>query len=339
MPRKKHGRCLMTWEFDTPQFDVVCFGSATVDVFAHTDVEFITIKTHDKTEELIAYPTGSKILIEQLRFTIGGGGTNTAVTFSRMGLKTAYLGKVGKDLNGRKIIEMLKKENIEFIGVQGTEQTNYSIILDSVAQDRTILAFKKASDALEYDEVKNVSAKWIYSSSLLGISFDTLKKVLGEHPNTKFAFNPSEYQCKQGIEYLKDILSQCDVLILNRDEAILLVGEGDEAHLTGTLQQYVPIVCVTDGSRGTWCKNEDGLFFTKARDDIKIAETTGAGDAFASGFVAGLVKEENVPTSMIRGIINAESVIKHIGAKNKILTDKEVIEAMKKDKREVKQIS
>jgi ribokinase len=73
-------------------YDVITVGSATVDVFVKTEAELIEITKKGSEEELIAYPTGSKILIQQLDFKIGGGGTNTAVAFARLGLKTAYLG-------------------------------------------------------------------------------------------------------------------------------------------------------------------------------------------------------------------------------------------------------
>ena len=83
-------------------YDVICVGSSTIDVFARTKFsELIKItdkKTHKETD-LLAYPTGSKILIKELNFTVGGGGTNTAVALSKLGHKVAYLGKTGKDEN------------------------------------------------------------------------------------------------------------------------------------------------------------------------------------------------------------------------------------------------
>ena len=94
-------------------YDIITVGSNKVDVFAKTDSELIEIKTRTHTEELLAYPVGTKILIEELEFMIGGGGTNTAVAFSRLGFKTGYLGKIGKDENGLKVFKLLKKEKVE----------------------------------------------------------------------------------------------------------------------------------------------------------------------------------------------------------------------------------
>ena len=72
-------------------YDIITVGSSTVDVFVNTDSELIKIKTAKSEEELIAYPAGTKLIIKDLNFTIGGGGTNTAVAFSRLGFKVGYL--------------------------------------------------------------------------------------------------------------------------------------------------------------------------------------------------------------------------------------------------------
>ena len=106
-------------------YEIITMGSNTVDIFANTELK--EIKKGGK--KLIAYPVGSKILIKETCFSTGGGGTNTAVSFARLGLKTAYLGKIGSGIFGKKIKEMLKKEKITFIGTTGKGTNNYSIIL------------------------------------------------------------------------------------------------------------------------------------------------------------------------------------------------------------------
>ena len=91
-------------------FDIITLGSNTVDVFAHTDrSKLINISSSDRTEEFISYPVGGKILITQLLNNFGGNGANTAISFARLGLKTGYLGKIGRDVNGKLIIDNLKK--------------------------------------------------------------------------------------------------------------------------------------------------------------------------------------------------------------------------------------
>ena len=82
-------------------YDVITVGSSTTDVFVYTDrSESISIKTKDGKEDYISYPVGSKLIINTLDFSTGGGGTNSAVALSRLGLKVAYIGRVGNDEYG-----------------------------------------------------------------------------------------------------------------------------------------------------------------------------------------------------------------------------------------------
>ena len=154
-------------------FDIITFGSAVVDIFVNTDVK-------DKGK-FLAYPIGSKILIKDLKFNIGGGGTNTAVAFSRLHFKTGYIGKVDSDFGGRKILDLLNEESIEFLGKIANEKTfgGYSIILDSKENDRTILTYKGINDDIKSSDLRTnqIKTKWIYFSSLLGESFKTQERL------------------------------------------------------------------------------------------------------------------------------------------------------------------
>ena len=95
-------------------YDIITVGSATVDVFANTKYsELIKIKTTEKEIDLLAYPSGSKILIKELKFTTGGGGTNTAVALSKLGHKVGFLGKLGCDENADFILKKLKEGGVD----------------------------------------------------------------------------------------------------------------------------------------------------------------------------------------------------------------------------------
>ena len=96
-------------------FDVITVGSATVDVFAETSSELVKFVTAQGEKDFIAYPSGSKILISSLNFLVGGGGTNTAVSFARQGFKTAFLGKLGNDEPSYQVLHLLERENISFL--------------------------------------------------------------------------------------------------------------------------------------------------------------------------------------------------------------------------------
>lgn len=315
-------------------YDVITVGSATLDVFAKTKSELIRIETPTTEEELIAYPSGSKIIMTHLEFMTGGGGTNTAVSFSKMGLKTAYLGKVGRDENGNKILEQLKKEKVDFVGVREKGMSGYSIILDSIKEDRTILVYKGVNDNLKFSEINlnKLKTKWFYFSSMMKESFKTLEKLsdYARKNKIKAAFNPSSYLAEKGAAFLKKVLSNTNVLILNKEEAELISGKGKTNSLLKSLHKLGPeITIITDGKKGVFASDGKKSYVVKPHK-VKVHETTGAGDAFASGFVSGLIKKNDVKFALKLGLANAESVVCRYGAKNGLLKYNDALKKIKK---------
>lgn len=306
-------------------YDIITTGSATVDVFADTTSQLVKFITQDGEKDFIAYPSGSKILISDLNFTVGGGGTNTAVSFARMGFKTAFLGKLGTDENSFKIIHLLESEKIDFIGAR-EGQTGYSIILDSVEHDRTILTYKGSNNLLSEEDINynKLETKWLYSSSMIEQSFETIKHLFSTmyKEGVNIAFNPSSYQAKLGLGKLQSIIDCCSVLVLNLEEAGLLLGK------SGTSEELAPIlaqgtdryVVITNGPKGVACFHQGQFYELTPTPKLKVLESTGAGDAFASGFVAGLMKGKDAKYSLTLGMIQAESVIQAKGAKNNLLS-------------------
>lgn len=324
-------------------FDVVTVGSATEDVFCKTEAETIKITHPHFSETLLAYPLGGKILVKELDFQIGGGGTNTATTFARQQLRTGWIGKLGKDRSGVAVMKFLKEEQITFLGSVGG-QTGYSIILDSEEEDRTILAFKGANNTLTLNEIQQsldaLETRWLYCSSMLEESFKTMKAIIrhAKESGAQVAFNPSAYQAAQGAAALKDLLAMLDVLIMNKEEAQLLTGSKseDEKRLLRALHATGAGICIiTDGPRGVTLLAEEHFLHVDPLPGHTVVETTGAGDAFGSGFVAGLARGKSVKESLILGVLNAESVIAHYGAKKKILKRVEADILMAQDKRPI----
>jgi len=293
------------------KFDIVCFGSATVDVFVDTDIA--------GKNNSISYPVGGKILIKELKFDVGGGGTNTATAFSRLGFKSGCICKVGGDENGKEILELLKKEKIIFLGeVEKNSKSGYSIILDSRGGDRTILTYKGANDEIKKEDIKKFKTKWLYLSSLLGQSFETQKKLaeILKKKRVKIAFNPSSYLIKN--KNLGSILKLTDILILNKEEAEMLVKNRGKDLLKSLYSLTKGIVIITNKDKLIECYDGNKKFFLKP-NKIKVVERTGAGDAFASGFVAGRIVGKSIKECLKLGLRESESVITHFGAKNNLL--------------------
>lgn len=311
-------------------YDVITLGSGTIDVFANTEAQF----TKKSGKELISYPTGSKILIHELKFEIGGGGTNTAVAFSRLGLKTAWLGKLGNDDTSLHILDFMRKNSIEFIGVKGKGMSGFSIILDSRGHDRTILTHKGENDTLRYNQINlsKLRTKWFYFSSMVGKSLEMQKKLASYagKKGIKLAFNPSSYQAEMGAKKLSQILRNTTSLIFNLEEAELLLGRKDSIeNIMKKLTRLGPrIIVITNGKKEVFCY-DGSMLYTLYPHGVKIIETTGAGDAFASSFVTGIILKNDIEFALKLGLANAESVIQHYGAKNVLLSFSEARRRMK----------
>lgn len=308
-------------------FDVITVGSATVDVFAETDKKFIRGNAY-------SFPIGTKLLVKSLNFDTGGGGTNTAVSLARLGNKVAFIGKIGKGMNSERIISQLKKEGVNTTLIcRENARTGFSVILDAKGTDRTILVFKGSNNDLSINEIKKskLKTKWFYFSSMMDKAFRTqeqLAEFASKH-NIKIAYNPSSYLTKKGKDYLKKILSRTYLLILNKEEAAMLVsGEKIELMMKALLKLGPKIAVVTDGKNGAY--SYDGKILCRAiPHDVEIVETTGAGDAFASSFLSGIIKKNDIEFALQLGQTNAESVITHVGAKNILLSYNEALKQIK----------
>ncbi|MFA5174027.1 MAG: carbohydrate kinase family protein [Candidatus Pacearchaeota archaeon] len=296
------------------KFDIVSFGSAVVDTFVNTEIK-------DKNNSF-NYPVGAKILIKDLKFDIGGGGTNTAVAFARLGLKTGCICKIGDDNNGKDILNLLQKEKITFLGNISNEKTGYSVILDSTYKDRTILTFKGPNNKILLKDIKKFESKWLYFSALLGQSFETQKKLaeILTKKGTKLAFNPSSYLIKH--KNLTSLLKLTNILILNKQEAEMIC-KNKKSDLLVSLYELGPrIVVITDKDKKIECYDGIKKYFIIPHKNVKVVERTGAGDAFASGFVAGQIAGFDIQKSLELGLEESENVIRHFGAKNNLIKRK-----------------
>jgi len=302
-------------------FDVVVVGGATMDCFIDTG------KNLFKPGKKSVFPFGSKILLQDVKFFSGGGATNIAVGLSRMGMKVGCCCKVGKDPHGKAIIHDLEAENVDhsFV-VQKEGRTGFAVIFDSQGHDRTIFVYKGNNDMLKFSEVKKRDTKWFYFCTMLGTSFKTLEKLAdyAGKKKIKIAFNPSEYLAKRGYVYLKRILHRTEVLILNKEEASLLSNETGVQEMLSKLRGFGVHICViTDGEH--MIHAYDGKQFYQLKPHpVKVVESTGAGDAFGSGFLSAYIKTGDIKKSLHYGLMNSESVLGYFGAKNKLLKWNEV---------------
>ncbi|MDD5535547.1 MAG: carbohydrate kinase family protein [Candidatus Pacebacteria bacterium] len=315
-------------------FDVITIGSATRDGF-FKGIDFLPVEGECFiANKGICLPLGAKIRVPQVYFLTGGSAVNTAVSFVRQGLKTAIICRVGDDVSGETIIREQKEEGIDikFIQKDYSSPTAYSVIFLTSSGERTILSYKGCAERLTAWEIpwKKIKTRWICIGSL-GQERNILKEIIqfAVSSKIKLAINPGW----QELEWLKKNpkwIDKFEIFICNQEEAAYFTGipYNKEKQVFKKLDNLVKgVVVMTKGQNGSTISNGEylwkvGVFHKKAVD------TTGAGDAFTSGFVSVFVKNKKINNQIIEeairvGNANASSVVKYIGAKPGILFKKD----------------
>jgi ribokinase len=299
-------------------YDVITSGSATIDAFIQTGN-----KLFRGADGAVSVPFGSKIVVDDIVFAVGGGGTTTAIAFSKFGLKAAFLGKIGLGTNSERVIKELKKDGVDTSLVRkGKDRTGFSVVLDAYKRDRTILTFKGSNDKLCYSEVPldKLKTRWFYFCSMMNESFKTIEKLSAwaRKRNIDVMFNPSSYLASKGIRFLGKLISNSRIIVMNLEEARILLGNHDVKKLLAKLHSHGPeIAIITDGPNGVHLLR-DGYYYRVRPHRIRVVETTGAGDAFGAGFLAGFIKTDDIEFSLRLGLITAEKVIQTIGSKHNL---------------------
>ncbi len=310
-------------------FEIITFGSATWDIFLK--IEKGNVLKNDKLPSGtgVTFDLGAKIDINDMYFSFGGGGMNTAFTFKKQGFNVAYCGSVGNDIPGKDIIAEMEKNGIgtEFIQ-RNDKPTNNSVILNTSEDDRTVLAFRGASELLDKEEILwgDMSPSWFYLAPLSGKLSSLTEDIVdfAKKNKIKVAINLGNSQIALGKEKLEPILKKADVLLLNLEEAASLTGvdKKDEMGIMRELNSiHSGINAVTKGPEGVLVSEQDVLLEASSCK-VKVVDKTGAGDAFGSAFVSGLIKSNmDVEWAIRLGIANSVSCIKIRGAINGLLED------------------
>lgn len=314
--------------------DLLTIGDCSIDLFMKIDESFISDNTTEEEEARgeepeVCFFHGSKVPVDSFETSIAGNACNVAVGATKLGMKTAIYTELGDDPNGDRIVKELKESGIDTsycIKNPGTPTNVHSII--TYAGDRTIFSYHEKRD---YKLYKWAKPKWIFYSSLAE-GFDKfqaeLVKYLKQNPDIGVAFNPGTQQLREGIDGLKNILEVVDVLFVNKEEAQGLTdrGEEDVEKLHEKLHTLGPkLTVITLGNEGSTAHDGEKMV---TKDIYKkgenVVDKTGAGDSYATGFVAALHYKKPLEVAMEWGSINSSHVIRKIGAVKGLLTKKQI---------------
>ena len=301
---------------------ILSIGKAVQDVFLKSN-EF-----DPYTEGKVAYthlPLGAKLEVEDVIFATGGNAMNVAVTFARQGLHASYMWALGLDPASHSILRELDEEGVDTRLVIQDEkyQAGYSTILLSNNGERTILNYRGKAvggdgKPLDIDAIKEYD--WIYPSSLAFAGLGLLAKMVdtAKANGVKVMLNPAGPELADPAK-LKHILEDVDVLCVNKEEMQKLVEGETLDELVRHGANLCDVVIVSDGPNGVIATDGEKVVRAGMYEDVPVVDRTGAGDAFASGFLSQWAQGKSLEESIVFASANSTSVVTKVGAKAGIL--------------------
>ncbi len=336
------------------EFDILCFGSITLDVFLKTSEPLC--RQVDGSDSF-CFPVGAKYSLQNAHEMSGGGAANTSVGFAKLGMKSACIGVVGQDDKRDLLAHQMEKfgVNTDHMVVAEGQQTSMSLIFTTRDGRRTAFTHKAKTDKFNKNSLLNApSAKAIYVSHINNSAEEILFaiaewKTMGKSEKL-VAWNPGKKQFKKGIQYFEKICPFVDLLVLNVEEAEMFLGIsalwqrvsdfGGEvldkeyfkieklvngAHLAaGFLDLGIKKVIITDGKRGAQYFDQSGAKYWIPSKEKSPKNTLGAGDAFSVGAVWALAKGLGAQKMLKAGSLNAWSTIQAFGAQRGQLSQRQM---------------
>ncbi|MEM4308692.1 MAG: PfkB family carbohydrate kinase [Thermoplasmata archaeon] len=212
-------------------YDVVCIGSATQDVFVKTNIaKVLEMREMLQTKAYLCLEYGAKINVDKIMFTTGGGASNTAYGFGKMGLRTGFCSALGNDESAKIILSELEREGVDTsLAFRVEEETGYSVIITTFEGERTVLTYRGANNLLAFDEIdinKATDTKFLYLGPMTGKASEIPSKFaeLLANRDVKICWNPGNTQISRGIEKMLPFISRIDILFLNKEEASNFTG-------------------------------------------------------------------------------------------------------------------
>ena len=307
-------------------FDIISIGSSLLDIFIKSnDLE----ADRDGDRQILTY--GDKLELSDFHIMTGGGASNTAVSFARLGLHAAVISETGRDAFASLITDDFQKEGVatNLLIQEKLEKTGGSVVLVAKDSSRVAMVHRGAASMLDPFDIPAfwlTKSKWVHLSSIGGNQETLAKifKILNNNQETKMSWNPGKKELQLLVEEKFDVAQiPCEILFVNREEWAMVEPLHEEILLN------FPQVVITKGKEG----GEVHLFGKKTFEYVgesdSFVDSTGAGDAFASAYVAAILDGFEVKEAIAWGVKNAGNVIAYFGGKLGLLRKSQILELTK----------
>lgn len=242
--------------------------------------------------------------IEQVDFALSGNGGNLAIALARLGVPVGLVGYSGADMVGEQFRTTLAAEgvNIDRLARHAALGTGTSFVAISPSGEKSVLFVNGANEALAPDDVPD---DWLDGARFIAVcSIFVLPQFTGDAVGRLFArarrcgattvLNTCWDGERRGLAFLRPALAEADYFILNYDEGRQLAHRDRPEDILDVLASYMSgtmsgTIVLTLGDEGC-CFRSDGAFIRVPAVPVAATDTTGAGDAFIAGFIAGLAR-------------------------------------------------
>lgn len=311
-------------------YDVVAIGNAIVDVIARADDAFIAENNLRKGSMQLLFSTEeAEALYERMGpgiETSGGSAANTLAGLAALGLNCGFIGQVADDQLGQVFTHDMRAQGVQFDTAPrpGEPPTARCLIVVTPDGQRTMNTFLGASQFLP---ASALSLDMIASASILyleGYLWDpeepraAMRRAIETARNAgrRVAFTLSDVFCieRHRADFLKLIEEGAiDILFANENEMLALEQGQDFEEAIATLSARVPLLVVTRSEKGAIAIKDGERAEVPAEPIEEVVDTTGAGDLFAAGFLAGQARGRSLKDSLTIGAVCAAEVISHVG--------------------------
>ncbi|MFH1099205.1 MAG: PfkB family carbohydrate kinase [Candidatus Uhrbacteria bacterium] len=314
--------------------DLVTIGDIKLDTFimlpeGHSEC----IADGDDGRCRLCFQHGAKIPVADFEPQIAGSAANVAVGMRRLGFKTAIYAILGHDATATLARARLHEERVDdrYVRISRNVRSSYSIVL-TYKGERTMLTAHRPH---HYRLPVLKPFKWLYISEMGADYEDLFREIVADvkRHGAKLAFNPGMIQLQGGVRKLGPMLKTSEVLFVNKEEGQQLLNSrangADLRHLITKLWKLGPqVIVLTDGGNGSYAF-DGGEVWHLLPFPAKLVEMTGAGDSFATGFLAARMYGRSLAECLRWGAANAASVIGVVGPQPGLLTKTKITKALR----------
>lgn len=313
--------------------DILGIGNAIMDIIAPVPDDFLAAQNIERgSMTLVDEPralslNGALKKVGELREIAGGSAANTMVGIAGLGVRAAYVGKVGNDGVGKRLAKGYRDAGVAFDTKPTGKGTASARCMIAVTNDgeRSMSTFLGANSDFGKGDISKAQiarAKMIYLEGYLFDSPDQ-KAAFGKAAEMaqatggQVALTLSDSFCvgRYRDSFQQFVEHKTDVLFANEDELLALFETDRLDTALDALSGMRPTVCVTRGDKGSVIQTNKQRHLVPAAPIKQVIDTTGAGDQYAAGVLAGRAMGMEWADAGYLGSLAAAEVIQHYGAR------------------------